>query len=258
MQAILDYEISQNISPGWVNYAISKSGTDGFWQKLERGEVEIDTDYFKGFKKELHNSRVWEEFYTQSMKKRNLEVDKMPPVPDVDAEWMFWEMMRVSRTPDPWMYPALKNLKASGRYLVAALSNTVIFPSDHPYSQPLPDDPRLIFDMFISSAHIGLRKPSPEIYQYAANALDKYAREHGSGKGKDLGWADGVKPSDIVFLDDIGENLKAAKKVGFGTIKVNLGEAYEAVTALEELTGLQLAGDHPRISSAPKIPKSRL
>jgi hypothetical protein len=34
--------------------------------------------------------------------------------------------------------------------------------------------------------------------------------------------------------------------------------AYDAVTALEELTGLELAGDHPKISSAPKIPKSRL
>ena len=66
------------------------------------------------------------------------------------------------------------------------------------------------------------------------------------------GWENGVKPDEIVFLDDIGENLKQAKKLGFGTIKVNLGEAYEAVDKLEKLTGLKLAGTHPRVSSAPK------
>jgi hypothetical protein len=43
-------------------------------------------------------------------------------------------MMRGSRAPDPWMLPALQALKASGKYIIAALSNTMIFPEDHPYS----------------------------------------------------------------------------------------------------------------------------
>jgi HAD superfamily hydrolase (TIGR01549 family) len=249
-QAILDYEISQNIPPGWVNYSISKSGTFGSWQKLERGEILIDAEFFKGFKNDLQDPQRWKDFYAQTMKKENLEVENVPLVPNVDAEWMFWEMMRVSRKPDPWMWPALQRLKTSGKYIIAALSNTVIFPPDHQYSQKFADDPRTIFDVFISSAHIGLRKPSPEIYQYTLKALDTYAKGHGNEHG--------LKPSDIIFLDDIGENLKAAKKAGFGTIKVNLGEAFEAVTTLEELTGLELAGDHPRISTAPKIPKARL
>jgi hypothetical protein len=37
-------------------------------------------------------------------------------------------MMDGSRAPDPWMFPALKKLKASGKHILAALSNTMIYP----------------------------------------------------------------------------------------------------------------------------------
>jgi len=60
-----------------------------------------------------------------------------------------------------------------------------------------------------------------------------------------------------VFLDDIGENLKEARKQGFGTIKVPLGKAYEAVEELEKVTGLQLEGDHPKIPIKPKLRGSK-
>jgi len=189
------------------------------------------------------------------MKKRNLEVKEIPPIPNIDGEWLFYDMMKNSRSPDPWMWPALRKLKASERYIIAALSNTVIFPQGHPYNE---SSLRSIFDVFISSAHVGLRKPEPEMYQLALTQLRDYATKHAATKGKDLGWADGITPEDIVFLDDIGENLRAAKKAGFRTIKVPLGQAYEAVAALEDLTGLQLAGDHPRESKAPKDPQSKL
>jgi FMN phosphatase YigB (HAD superfamily) len=258
MQGILNYEISKGIPPGWVNYSISKTSPNGAWHKLERGEILMDAEFFKGFNRDLHDSQRWKDFWTQSMKKQNLEVGTIPPVPDIDGEWMFFDMMAASRAPDPWMWPALQKLKATGKYIIAALSNTMIFPPDHEYSRAGVDPVRSSFDIFISSAHVNLRKPGPKIYELALQELNKYAKENAATKGKDLGWADGVKPDEVVFLDDIGENLKAAKKIGFGTLKVHLGMAYDAVTALEELTGLELAGDHPKISSAPKIPKSRL
>tara|TARA_R110002060_G_scaffold78066_1_gene90530 strand:+ start:987 stop:1409 length:423 start_codon:yes stop_codon:yes gene_type:complete len=79
-----------------------------------------------------------------------------PPVPKVEAEYLFWQMMSHSRDFDPWMYPALQALKKSGKYILAALSNTVIFPSDHPYSNPPEEkDIRRLFDVFVSSAHVG-------------------------------------------------------------------------------------------------------
>lgn len=64
-----------------------------------------------------------------------------------------------------------------------------------------------------------------------------------------------IQPQDIVFLDDIGENLKAAKKAGFRTIKVNLGRTFEALDQLEDVTGLELAGDQPRVPVLPVVKK---
>ena len=147
------------------------------------------------------------------------------------------------------MFPALQALKASGKYMLAALSNTMIFPEGHEYSRVDHGGVKGIFDVFISSAHVGLRKPDPLIYELAVKELNKFAKENAlSDRGKRLGWASGVRPNDVVFLDDIGENLRAAKKAGFGTVKVNLGRAFEAVDALEDLTGLRLAGDEPRVA----------
>jgi FMN phosphatase YigB (HAD superfamily) len=216
----------------------------------------MDEDFFAGFNHDLRDPLRWKTFYKESMQKEGLTVSEIPPLPQVDAEWLFWEMMGASRAPDPWMWPALQKLKASGKYIVAALSNTVIFPEGHEYNKT--NEVRGIFDVFVSSAHVGLRKPDPAIYQLALNIVNEYAKENAATKGKGFGWENGIQASDVTFLDDIGENLKAAKKVGFGTIKVQLGQAYDAVAELEKLTGLKLAGDHPKLSSAPKIPRAKL
>lgn len=215
----------------------------------------MEDGFFAAFNKDLRDPVRWKAFYKVAMQKEGLVFDEkdIPPVPEVDGEWMFWEMMRASRAPDPWMYPALQALKKSSKYILGALSNTMIYPEGHEFNAVWPNDVRGIFDVFISSAHVGLRKPDPAIYKLAVEELDKYAKANAHiERAKGLGWENGVKSDEIVFLDDIGENLKAAKKAGFGTIKVNLGEAYEAVDALERLTGLKLAGKHPRVSSAPK------
>jgi putative hydrolase of the HAD superfamily len=67
------------------------------------------------------------------------------------------------------------------------------------------------FDHFIESRAVGLRKPDPRIYHLACERL-------------------GVAPELVVFLDDIGANLKAARALGMTTIKVEDPE-----TALAEL-----------------------
>ncbi|OBT89623.1 hypothetical protein VE02_01726 [Pseudogymnoascus sp. 03VT05] len=255
-QEILNYELKNGIPPGWVNHSLSKTAPNGAWHKLERGEIKCDEDFFAGFNHDLRDPLRWKAFYTQAMQKQGVTVTSIPPLPQVDGEWLFWEMMRMSRTPDPWMWPALQKLKASGKYIIAALSNTMIFPEGHEFNDA--NAVRGIFDIFISSAHVGLRKPDPAIYNMALSAINEYAQKNASTQGKGLSWGSGIKAEDIVFLDDIGENLKAAKKVGFGTIKVQLGQAYDAVAELEKLTGLDLAGDHPKVSSAPKISKAKL
>ncbi|KAL2196112.1 HAD-like domain-containing protein [Corynascus similis CBS 632.67] len=259
-QSILDYELSLGIPPGWVNYSISRTAPSGFWHRLETGSIPMDAAFFEGFNRDLHDPVRWETFYRAQQARNPSLPREVPPVPKLDGEWLFFDMMAAARAPDPWMYPALKTLKASGKYIVAALSNTVIFPPEHEYSRvDFFDDPiRSLFDVFVSSAHVGLRKPDPRIYQLALQKVNEFAKANAdSERGRALGWADGVKAGDIVFLDDIGENLKAAKAAGFGTIKVPLGRAYEAVEALEKVTGLALAGDHPKVPIKPNFKGSK-
>lgn len=154
------------------------------------------------------------------------------------------------------MYPALKKLQASGRFVLAALSNTVAFPTGilddqgqlftkglthRPPPNPHANDSTDIadcFDIFISSAHVGLRKPDPKAYELAVRECDRIAQEKGIGE---------VKAGDVLFLDDIGINLKWAKKGGLRTIKVDLGKTKEAVRQLEEQTGMVLLDEQARL-----------
>ncbi|EFX04510.1 haloacid dehalogenase-like hydrolase [Grosmannia clavigera kw1407] len=243
-QAILDYELGLGIPPGWVNYSISRTAPNGFWHRLERGSIPMDDRFFTGFTKDLRDPDRWEAFYKAAQERSRGTINELPeqvpPVPEVAGERLFGEMMASADVPDPWIFPAIKALKASGRYILAALSNTVIFPPGHSlhcedfFAHPL----RAVFDVFVSSAHVGLRKPEPKMYRLALREVDRYARANAeSPSGKANGWKDGVAAEDVVFLDDIGENLRAAKQHGFRTIKVHLGRAYEAVDALEDITG---------------------
>ncbi len=59
-----------------------------------------------------------------------------------------------------------------------------------------------IDDWFISG-DLGLRKPSAEIYRLAAHRL-------------------GVRPHEVMFVDDRPRNLDAAKAVGFSTILLDM------------------------------------
>ncbi|KAH6690332.1 heme peroxidase [Plectosphaerella plurivora] len=255
-QSILDYELSLGIPPGWINYSISKTKPDGFWHRLETGSIPMDAAFFAGFNRDLHGEQRWTEFYHAEQAKDPRLPKEIPPLPSVDGEKLFQTMMVNSIPPDPWMYPALQRLKESGKYILAALSNTVIFPRGHPlWKEDFLDDPvRSIFEVFISSAHVGLRKPDPAIYELALKTVSTYALKNAdTDRGKALAWSEGIKPQDVVFLDDIGENLKAGREYGFRTIKVHLGRAYEAVEELEKITGLALEGDHPKIPVKPNF-----
>ena len=60
----------------------------------------------------------------------------------------------------------------------------------------------LLCKQIVESARVKMRKPEARIYHYILEKLQ-------------------VAPQEIVFLDDLGENLKAAKQLGIRTIKVH-------------------------------------
>lgn len=77
-----------------------------------------------------------------------------------------------------------------------------------------------IFDHVIESAKIGIRKPDPQIYMIACEALD-------------------ITPQQAIFLDDLGINLKPARAMGMRTIKVS--DPDQALNALESYLGFALS-----------------
>ena len=76
-----------------------------------------------------------------------------------------------------------------------------------------------IFGQVVESSQVGIRKPEPEFYRIACKMLD-------------------VEPSQAVFLDDLGVNLKPARAMGMTTIKVT-GQA-QALDDLEAVLGISL------------------
>lgn len=237
-QGIVDFEKANNIPLGYINYAISRAAPNGSWHRLERGEIKLDENFFRGFKADLENEQRWREYHQELKLKAKplavagaepLTVSQLPPLPSINTEKLFWAMMTESRHVDPHMFPALQKLKASGKFLLAALSNTVIFPPGSPIIE-VKGDVREIFDVFVSSAHVGMRKPDPRIYKYTMEKLRETV-------GPDL------KAEEVLFLDDIGENLKAAKALGMRTIKVWLRKTDQAVKELENAVGMDLQDD---------------
>ena len=76
-----------------------------------------------------------------------------------------------------------------------------------------------IFEHIIESSQIGTRKPELEFYKIACEKLE-------------------IQPSEAVFLDDLGVNLKPARAMGMTTIKV-VGPD-QAIADLEAVLGISL------------------
>lgn len=76
-----------------------------------------------------------------------------------------------------------------------------------------------LFDVVVESSRVGVRKPDPRFYEIACSLLD-------------------VHPTEAVFLDDLGVNLKPARAMGMTTIKVE--DPDEAIAELEQVVGFAL------------------
>jgi putative hydrolase of the HAD superfamily len=123
----------------------------------------------------------------------------------------------------PAMVEALRC--CSEHYLTACLTNNINTGVGHglPASEERAAEVQRIlalFDVVIESCKVGARKPEPRFCRMALDAL-------------------GIEPSQAVYLDDLGVNLKPARAMGMATIKVQ-SEA-QALTELAHLLALPLA-----------------
>ena len=121
----------------------------------------------------------------------------------------------------PEMVRAIDTVKSHG-YLTACLTNNVLSTPD---DRSAPDAAKRKeiaailerFDALIESSKVGVRKPEPRFYEIACETV-------------------GVTPSECVFLDDLGINLKPAAAMGMRTIKVT--NATQALGELSQILSL--------------------
>jgi putative hydrolase of the HAD superfamily len=114
----------------------------------------------------------------------------------------------------PEMVTALDRVIRAG-YRTACLTNNVVGGEQRMEV----GDVMVMFDHVVESSKVGCRKPEPRFYEIACELV-------------------GVEPTDCVFLDDLGINLKPAKAMGMTTIKV--GAAEPAIAELERVLGISL------------------
>mmetsp|Transcript_84256 Transcript_84256/g.235124 ORF Transcript_84256/g.235124 Transcript_84256/m.235124 type:complete len:248 (-) Transcript_84256:292-1035(-) len=128
----------------------------------------------------------------------------------------------------PLMIRTLHRLRAAG-WIVAALTNNFDMPkAADPTKQARADAEHAnfvaLFDHFIESRVVGLSKPDPRFYEHALRTI-------------------GCRADEAIFLDDLGLNLKPARRMGMHTILVkNTSDVsfHEALRELEHITGVSL------------------
>jgi epoxide hydrolase-like predicted phosphatase len=169
--AFRDYETKLGVQPGELGMVVVRSGADGAWARLERGEHDMPS-FFGAFDAELRAAGV----------------------PGSAAVLM--GLIAEYSPLRPEMVAAVRRLRERG-LRTAALTNNWVSEDQSEKMELL----RREFDVFVESARVGMRKPDPRIYQLTCQLL-------------------AVEPAQAVFLDDLGENLKAARALGMTTIKV--------------------------------------
>ncbi|KAH9901275.1 HAD-like protein [Cubamyces lactineus] len=244
--AIAAYEREHGIPNNYINCAITVRGSHGAWQKFERGEMPL-FPFYEQFGRELSDTAVNNPAYAQYCQRRGLACPKLPETLHIDGRELFGRMMRESGEFDERVVEAIRRIRAAGRWRVIALTNnfskgeTDIIGDSPPSPERYPHftvqseleflgwnegatPPRLraLFDDFCDSSTLGMRrKPEAGIYLLAC------ARN-------------GIKPTEAVFLDDLGMNLKAAQALGMETIQVPIGGSLEALKKLEAKLGIDL------------------
>ncbi len=115
--------------------------------------------------------------------------------------------------PDPEMLDGVRAARRAG-VRTAMLSNSW---GEERYDQAMLAE---LFDAWVISGEVGLRKPQPEIYALAAERLQ-------------------LTPHDCVFVDDLPGNLKPARALGMATV-VHRGDARATLQEVAQHLGVNL------------------
>jgi epoxide hydrolase-like predicted phosphatase len=181
-----------------------------------------------------------------------IRITACPELPQrlhIDGRELFGRMMRIGQKVNEDVYGAVLRIKAAKRWRVIALTNNYSridatflgLDPRHLERYPgvtlqteleflgwedgvVPSHIRDLFDDFVDSSEVGMRKPEHRFYLLACE------RNH-------------IRPQEAIFLDDLGLNLKTAKELGMETIHVPIGGAAYALKTLGDKLGINLIDD---------------
>ncbi|KAJ2825720.1 hypothetical protein IWW50_002723 [Coemansia erecta] len=211
--AISAYEREHKLPANYINVSLSKHGSSGAFQRYERGELTY-TAFVDAWTDELNDVAANNTAYLAYLRRRSLDTRMVLPARlRINASVLFARMMRVAETPHECVVELVRWLRRSG-YRVAALTNN--FQNDQTSGKMRDELLGGLFDAFVESSVVGLRKPDPKFYMHACNLLE-------------------IAPEEAVFLDDIGKNLRAADRLGMTAVQVEIGREQEAVDTVKKI-----------------------
>eukprot|EP01080_Neovahlkampfia_damariscottae_P007677 gene7677-12143_t len=192
LQALINYEKKINIPQGTFNRAIKNNGTHGAFSLFESSLITYE-EFCKQFEEEVKQelngveSKFKGEDFVNEIEKETQNIRKK-------------------------LIEFIKEIKKEN-VKVAVITNNWYSPfsNSEEYKKHWNEFQNL-FDVFVESRVVKIRKPDKRIYELT---LKKLKVEN---------------PQNVVFLDDIGRNLKNASSLGIKTILVKNEEQ-----AIEEL-----------------------
>ena len=201
-EAFNRYEAEAGLPLDTIRGINATNPDDNAWAHFERGE---------------HSAREFVEAFEAEARELGFEIDGTRVIASLRG---------VIR---PAMVEALR--RCSANFKTAMLTNNFKPPTEESGTEAMVsdvgvdgdgaslDEIHALFDEIVESSVVGVRKPEPRFYEIACERL-------------------GVEPSECVFLDDLGINLKPARAMGMQTIKVVDPDV--ALEELEAIVGIEL------------------
>ncbi|XP_077983681.1 bifunctional epoxide hydrolase 2-like [Glandiceps talaboti] len=211
---IKSYGESLGLPGNFLELVMIKGRPNNAFCKMERGELTV-REFLEEYKEEVKTTA----------KEANINLPA-----EFDPKKMFDAMTECKVVMG--MLQALLALRNNG-FKTCILTNNFI---NDVYNKELDSQFILVLrhyaDHIVESCRVGIRKPSPDIFKIACDKM-------------------GVDPSETVFLDDIGSNLKPARQMGIHTIKVEDPDV--ALKQLQEATNVNVFEEQPPPAAKPDM-----